>query len=269
MDLCSGSADCLTCRIKKVFMSKQVFSIQRFSALALFAILAFAVSSATAQNSTTAPPNFHSPAAALTPAEASPVVSHPATTGPINHNYTLKKVDGTLNILVDPDGTWNFSGNTKSFPGKDYDVTLALKNSTGAVVLFHYVGDASHGIQFSKQGKNEILKENFASFASSHKSAWEYRLHENAAGKRAAYEAREKKREELKKAEEEAKKRHDEKVAAEKKAELKAEEQAELKWEEQHQAQQQQQSSGGGGGSSVGSVLSTIGSVAGAVLSFL
>ena len=240
-------------------MSKHISGITRYSALALSAILVFAVSSATAQNSPTT--------TAAAPAEASPVVSHPAAPGPISHNYTLKKIDGTLNILVDPDGTWNFSGNTKSFPGKDFDVTLALKNSTGAVILFHYIGDASHGIQFSKQGKNEILKENFASFASSHKSAWEYRLYESAAGKKQLYEERVKKREELRKAEEEARKRHDEKVAAEKRAELKAEEQAELKWEQQHQAQQQQSS--GGGGTSVGSVLSTIGSVAGAVLSFL
>ena len=240
-------------------MSKHISGITRYSALALSAILVFAVSSATAQNSPTT--------TAAAPAEASPVVSHPAAPGPISHNYTLKKIDGTLNILVDPDGTWNFSGNTKSFPGKDFDVTLALKNSTGAVVLFQYVGDASHGIQFSKQGQNQILKENFASFASSHKSAWEYRLYESAAGKKQLYEERVKKREELRKAEEEARKRHDEKVAAEKRAELKAEEQAELKWEQQHQAQQQQSS--GGGGTSVGSVLSTIGSVAGAVLSFL
>jgi len=236
-------------------MSKVIPAVQRYSALALIAILAIAVSSAMAQTST------------ATPAEASPVVSHPATTGPISHNYTLKKVDGTLNILVDPDGNWNFSGNTKAFPGKDFDVTLALKNSTGAVVLFQYIGDASHGIQFSKQGKNDILKENFASFASSHKSAWEYRLYESTAGKRALYEAREKKKEEIRKAEEEARKRHDEKVAAEKKDELKAEEQAELKWEQQQQAQQKQQS--GGGGSSVGSVLSTIGGAIGSVLSVL
>lgn len=246
-------------------MSKVIPANKRCSALALFAILVFAVSSATAQTSPRPP--------AATPAEASPVASHPATTGPISHNFILKKVDGTLNILVDPDGTWNFSGNTKAFPGKDFDVTLALKNSTGAVVLFQYVGDATHGIQFSKQGQNQILKENFASFASSHKSAWEYRLYENAAGKRQLYEERLRKREELRKAEEEARKRHDEKVAAEKRKELKDEEQAELKWEEQYQAQhpqqQQQQSSGGGGGSTVGSVLSTIGSVAGAVLSFL
>jgi hypothetical protein len=247
-------------------MSKEVRVIQRFSALALVAILVIAASSVMAQSST----KPSSTTAAAAPAEASPVVSHPATTGPISHNYTLKKVDGTLNILVDPDGTWNFSGNTKAFPGKDFDVTLALKNTTGAVVLFQYIGDASHGIQFSKQGKNDILEENFASFAKSHKSAWEYRLYESTAGKRALYEAREKKKEEIRKAEEEAKKRHDEKVAAEKKAELKAEEQAELKWEQQQQAQQQQQQQqSSGGGSSIGSVLGTIGSVAGAVLSFL
>ena len=238
-------------------MSRHISVFKQCSALALFAVLVFAVSAATAQTS---------PAAtAAAPAEASPVVSHPATTGPISHNFTLKKVDGTLNILVDPDGTWNFSGSTKAFPGKDFDVSLALKNSTGAVVLFQYIGDASHGIQFSKQGKNDILKENFASFASSHKSAWEYRLYESAAGKRALYEAREKKKEELRKAEEEARKKHDEQLAAEKKAELKAEEQAEMKWENQ----QKQQSGGGGGGTSVGSVLGTIGSVVGSVLSFL
>jgi hypothetical protein len=239
-------------------MTKHISGITRYGALALVAILAFAVSSAMAQ---TAP--------ATLPAEASPVVSHPATSGPISHNYTLKKVDGTLNILVDPDGTWNFSGNTKAFPGKDFDVTLALKNTDGAVVLFQYVGDATHGIQFSKQGQNDILKENFASFAKSHKSAWEYRIYENAAGKRQLYEERLRKREELLKAEKEARKRHDEQVAAEKRKELKAEEQAELKWEQQQQAQQHQQQSSGGGGTSVGSVLSTIGSVAGAILSFL
>jgi hypothetical protein len=246
-------------------MSKVIPAVQRFSALALVAILVLVVSSATAQISTKPPATT---AAAAAPAEASPVVSHPASAGPISHNYTLKKIDGTLNILVDPDGTWNFSGNTKAFPGKDFDVTLALKNTDGAVVLFQYVGDATHGIQFSKQGQNEILKENFASFAKSHKSAWEYRLYENAAGKRQLYEERLRKREELLKAEQEARKRHDEQVAAEKRKELKAEEQAELKWEQQQEAQKQQQSSGGGG-SSVGSVLSTIGSVAGAVLSFL
>jgi hypothetical protein len=242
-------------------MSQQ-FTIKRFSALALIAILAFAVSSAMAQTSPTS--------TAAAPAETSPVVSHPATTGPISHNYTLRKIDGTINILVDPDGTWNFSGSTsKGFSGKDLDITLALKNSTGAVILFQWVGDASRPVQFSKQGQNQILKENFASFASSHKSAWSWHLYESTAGKRAEYEARERKREEIRKAEEEARKRHDEKVAAEKRKELRDEEQAELKWEQQQQAQQQQQSSGGGGGSSIGSVLGTIGSVAGAVLSFL
>ena len=92
-------------------MSMHITIIKRSSALALFVILAFTVSSAMAQTS---------PAAtAAAPAEGSPVVSHPATTGPISHNYTLKKVDGTLNILVNSDGTWNFSDSTsKAFRAK-------------------------------------------------------------------------------------------------------------------------------------------------------
>jgi len=231
-------------------MSKVIPAFRRYCALALIAFLAIAVSSAMAQVSTNPP----IATVAATPAEASPVVSHPATSGPISHNYTLKNVDGKLNILVDRDGTWNFSGSAKAFPYKDFDVTLALKNTDGAVVLFQYVGDATHGIEFSKQGKNDILKENFASFAKSHKSAWEYRLYENAAGKRRLYEERLKKMEELKKEEEEARKLQNEALAEEKKAALKAEEQAELKQS---------------GGSSASSVLNTIGSVASAVLWFL
>ena len=122
-------------------MKKHISDIKRFSVLALFAILAFAVSSATAQTSHAAP------------AETSPELTQHATTGPISHTFTLTKIDGTLNILVNPDGTWNFSGSSpRKFQNKDFDVTLALKNSSGAIILFEWSGDASHGIQFSKEG---------------------------------------------------------------------------------------------------------------------
>jgi hypothetical protein len=226
--------------------------------LCAIAVLAFGVSTAFAQAA---------PAASGAPMEASPVVSHPAVSGPISHNYKLTKIDGTINVLVNPDGTWLFSGSSrKSLPGKDIDISLALKNTTGATIVLQWVGDASHGFEFSKQGTNVILKDDFSTFASSHKSAWEYRVYESAAGRRQEYEAQLRKREQLLKEQEEAKKRHDEKVAAEKKAALKKEEQEQLAQEKAKQAQQQ---SSGGGGSSVGSVLSTIGSIAGAVLAFL
>jgi hypothetical protein len=168
-------------------MSKQVYGIKRLSALALCTILAFAVSSAMAQTS---------PAA---PAETSPLLIQPATPGPISHTFTLSKIDGKLNILVNSDGKWLFSGSSpKKFPDKDFDVSLALKNKSGAIILFEWCGNASNGIQFSKEGTSQILKDNFASFASGHHMAWDYRFSETAAGRAKLYEERMKKKEALK-----------------------------------------------------------------------
>jgi hypothetical protein len=168
-------------------MSKQIFGIKRLSALALCTILAFAVSSAMAQTS---------PA---TPAETSPLLTQPATPGPISHTFTLSKIDGKLNILVNSDGKWLFSGSSpKKFPDKDFDVSLALKNKSGAIILFEWAGNASNGIQFSKEGTSQILKDNFASFASGHHMAWDYRFSETAAGRAKLYEERMKKKAALK-----------------------------------------------------------------------
>ena len=227
--------------------------IRRHCALALSAILAFTVSAAMAQTPTTAPQ------------ETSPVITNPPSPGPISHNYTLPKINGTLNITINPDGTYDFSGTGKAFMHKDYDVSLALRNPMGEMVIFQYVGDASNGIQFSKQGHDTILKDNFASFAKGHSSSWAYRFSEDKEGRALAYEARMKKLEAMRKEEEEAKKKHDEKVTAEKKAAREKEEQTQIA-AEQARARQQ---SGGGGGSSVLKTVGTIAGIAGAVLSFL
>ncbi len=256
----ASSASCLPYRIKEVTMSKHISAIRRFSALALFAILAFAVSSTMAQAPTTT--------AATTPTETSPVLTNPPVQGPISHNYKLSKINGTLNITINSDGTWDFSGTGKAFLHKDYDVSLALKNKKGEMVLFQYIGDASHGIQFSKQGQTTVLKDNFASFAKGYSSSWSYRFSEDKEGRALAYEARMKKLEALRREEEEARKRHDEKVAAEKKAAREREEQQQVAAEQAQQRAAQQKSSGGGG-SSIGSVLGAIGGVAAGILSFL
>jgi hypothetical protein len=206
-----------TMKSKENIVSKQITVIKRISALALVAVLAFAAQQTMAQNST------------ATPAETSPMLTQQATSGPISHTFTMKKIDGTLNLLVDQDGTWNFSGSSpKKFSGKDFDVTLALKNSTGAIILFEWSGDASNGIEFSKQGKNSVLKENFASFAAGHKMSWDYRFSESAAGRAKLYAERQAKKEKLEREKQAAKKAHDEKLAKEKAAELKTEEQEEL-----------------------------------------
>ncbi len=259
----ASSASCLPYRIKEVTMSKHISAIRRFSALALFAILAFAVSSTMSQ----APTTTAATTPAMTPVETTPVQTQPATPGPISHNFHLNKINGTLNVTVNSDGTWDFSGTGKALPHKEYDVSVALKNKAGEMILFQYIGDATHGIQFSKQGQDTILKDNFASFAAGHKFACSYRFSEDKEGRALAYEARMKKLEALRREEEEARKRHDEKVAAEKKAAREKQQQIDAEREQQQLAQQK--SSGGGGGSSVGSVLGAIGGVAAGILSFL
>jgi hypothetical protein len=198
--------------------------------------------------------------------EACPLMHAPPTTGPIAINWAFKKGQGSTNLTVNPDGTYVFSGQYPGKkPNKDFDIALALKASTGAILLFHYVGDAANGAQWSNQGQSDILKDDFAQFAG--KTDWtaEYHFSESGAGKRAEYEARKRKLEDLRKAEEEARRKKDLKLAEEKKAERRREEQAELAQERQIA----QQHSGGGGGSSVvstiGDVCSGIASVAGDV----
>jgi hypothetical protein len=247
-------------QIEEEYMSKHISVLTRCSALALFAILAFAVSSATAQTSPAAP--------AAAPAEASPAQSAPATTGPISHNIKLNKINGNINIMVNSDGTWLFSGTAKAEKNKDYDVSLALRAKTGAIFVFHWVGDAAHPVEFSKSGQSSILKEDFSDFQKGHHYAWTYRYYESAAGKKAQYEERQRKREQLAREEKEAREKHEAKLEAEKKAEQKREAQKELA-EERQQASQQKSSGGGGGGigSTIDSVVNTVGSVVSGVTS--
>jgi hypothetical protein len=212
------------------------------------------------------------------PAAAAPVISETAPvaqatstpTQPIAINWNMHKVNGKVNVTVNPDGTWIFSGGFKDKkPLDDWDISFALKSTTGAIYIFHYEGNAADGIEFSKTGQSAILKDDFASF-SHHKWSAVYTFHPNAAGRRAHYEAEEKNKEEIRKAEAEARKRHDEKVVAEKRAEQKAEANAEAQWEEQYAKQHPSSSGGSGGGgflSTIGSVASTVGGVIGDIAS--
>jgi hypothetical protein len=198
-----------------------------------------------------------------TPASENSELHHSsAPSGPIVVKWQFKKGTGEMNLMVNPDGTYLFSGTNKDRkPGKDFDIALALKSSDGGIILFHYVGDASNGVEWSKQGHSEILKDDFATFAKRHDWFAKYHFFESAAGKKAEYEARERKREELKKAEEEARKRKDEAEAKRKR-----EERQKLDREEAQQAAQHQNNGGGGGSSvvsTIGDVINGIGSVAG------
>src|SRR5580658_3239262 len=58
-----------------------------------------------------------------------------APTGPIAINWTFHKGAGSANLTVNSDGTYLFSGQyTGHKPNKDFDIALALKASTGALL---------------------------------------------------------------------------------------------------------------------------------------
>ena len=194
--------------------------------------------------------------------ETTPVQHKAASTGPITDNWKFKRGEGNANLMVNPDGTYLFSGqyNVKK-PGRDFDIAFGLKTRSGAVVVFRYAGDDANGVEWSKQGRSDILKDDFKMFASSHDWAASYHLPLNSEGRAKLYREEERKREELKRKEEEARRRHAEQEAAA----ARREQQEELARERQEEAQR----SSSGGGSSVGSVLGTIGTVVGSILAFL
>jgi hypothetical protein len=190
-------------------------------------------------------------------AESSPVEHLAATTGPININRKLKKLNGKFNLLVSADGTYAFSGEfPDKKPGLDWDITVGLRSNLGAVILFDYVGNAANGVEFSKQGQSGVLKDNFASFSGPHDITWNYCFHLSSQGREKRYREEERKREELRREEEEARKRHDEKLAAQKREEQKKLAQQELAQE--RGAAQSQQASNGGSGSGFDSTVSGI-----------
>lgn len=187
-------------------------------------------------------------------------------TNPIVINWRMRKLDGNVNLTVNPDGTWLFSGGFKDHKrDQDWDITFALKDRSGAIFLFHYEGDASQGVQFSKQGESPILKDDFKSFEH-YTWAASAGFHLSAAGRKARWEAQQRKFERIQKEELEARKRHDEQLMAEKEREERAEAQAEAQWEENFARQHQGGGPSSGGGSNFGSdVVNTVGDVVGTV----
>jgi len=257
-------------------MSKHFTAIKGFPLLAVLAVAVLIANVAFAQ----APAGTGTPAAGTpAPTEATPATTPPPTppTKPIVVNWKLHKLNGNVNVTINPDGSSDFSGGFKDKkPGDDWDITIAVKSTTGAIIVFHYEGDAANGIQFSKTGSSAFLKDDFSSFASKHTWSGVYRFHLNAAGRKKHYEEVEARRKKLHEEAEEAIKKHDEKLLKQKEAEEKAEAQAEAKWEEnyeqQHPSSAPPSGGGGGGGSSIGSTISsavnTVGGVIGDIGSF-
>ncbi len=212
--------------------------------------------------------------------EVSPVTPTPpaATPAPLVVNWQFKH-GGNMNLTVNPDGRYVFSGTNNTHKrNKDFDISLALKASTGAITLFRFTGDAANGAQWSKQGQSSFLSDDFAMFAGNVRWHAAYHFSESAAGKRAEYEARELKREEAWRNYEDAKKRKDAKLEAENKAlldQLKHEEatrivqaqprgvQAQPSGPQAQPSAPQAQPSGGGVGGIVSSAMSAVGGLVG------
>jgi hypothetical protein len=209
------------------------------------------------------------PAAGDTNTENNPVQTlATAPAGPIAVNWTFHKGTGSANLTVNSDGTYLFSGQyTGHKANKDFDIVLALKASTGALLFFHFTGDAGNGVQWSKQGQSYILRDDFAQFANHPSWTAEYHFSETAEGRRKQYEAREKKREEIRKKEEEAERRHDKKVEDEQKA-LRHQLEVEELQIEQLAAQQHQGSTSSAFGDVINAVVGgPIGAIGGALAS--
>jgi Skp family chaperone for outer membrane proteins len=202
------------------------------------------------------------PASAPAPTESSGALTINAAPGPILVNLSFKKIHGTATLTINPDGSYLFSGSASDKkPNRDFSLAVALKSKAG-ILLFHYVGNAANGIQWSEQGQSTALKDDFAIFAGSHQESWSYTFPLSALGREKLYQEQKAKREKIRQEEEAARKRHDEAVAAQKKEELKKEEQREVQ-EQIAQAQQQQH---GGGGSNVASDIESAASTVGSVV---
>ena len=131
------------------------------------------------------PGTVRSPIIAV-PVETIPIHHAVHSTGPIVVNWRFKK-PGFANLVVNPDGTYLFSGIYKQKPsGYVFTINVTLKSSLGGFVVFHYHGGASPRVQWqwSEQGKSAFLKDQFKTF---NKYDWggSYHLYQTAAAREA------------------------------------------------------------------------------------
>jgi hypothetical protein len=126
--------------------------------------------------------------------------------GPIVENYKIvehvilkdgKKgeyIMGTANVTVNPNGSWNFSGQMNPYPGEtvrgltperptqeicmvegpdvELNILFALKSSEGIVIAFKHAAalgkENPQSYSWETQGNNNTIKENFKAFAKKH-----------------------------------------------------------------------------------------------------
>ena len=152
--------------------------MKRLRIAALLAVWGFLAGSAFAAPP---PPGAVPSPATLAVTERLPVQHAPAAKGPIVVNWRFKNKSGSVNLTVNPDGTYLFSG-TYNRPQQyqDLDVVLALKNHLGGAFVFEEVvpiGAMPHGgLRWSKTGREAVLKDDYKTFGAGHDWAGYYRL---------------------------------------------------------------------------------------------
>lgn len=142
--------------------------------LILCVLIGFSVSLATAG----VPPQDLPSSVRAAVVETSGVRHASASNGPIVVNWKFRNKTGFANLTVNADGTYLYSGNYKrTVPTKDIDVVIALKSNLGGLILFNYVGNVSNGgVQWNKEGKSDILRDNFKTFVGKHDWSGSYRF---------------------------------------------------------------------------------------------
>ena len=172
--------------------------------------------------------------------------------------YESKERKGEVNLTVNSDGSWNFSGTFPAIPDHDVDIVMGIKSKQGSIVLFRFAGGIDNGAQFNKTGTSQTLKDNFQAFED-HKWYANYRTPLSKEGIAKRYEERKKKKEEMKD-EERAKDEAKEKKQAARQA-------AEAARQRSRQQQGGGRSNGGGGiGGAISSAVSTVGDVTNTLL---
>jgi hypothetical protein len=215
------------------------------------------------------------------PAEGSGLKHEVTQSGPIVHNWNFKvghnkskdiggveyeaeAKKGNINLTVNSDGSWNFSGTFPAETGHDVDIVMGLKSSQGSIILFRFAGSIDNGAQFNKTGTSQTLKDNFQAFQD-HSWYANYRTPLNSEGIAKKYEARKKKKEQMQ--EEDRKKEEDKERKEAAKDAVKA-----YKWRQQQQGGQnngggnQNNGGGGDGGGVVGKAISAVGDVTNTLL---
>lgn len=108
--------------------------------------------------------------------EATPENPVPAGKGrSIKVNWTFKSGKGSAHLLVDSNGSYQFSGNYEpESKGKYLEAVIVVfekgsPNLSAAAMLFQYLGNASAGnVKWSRKGENSAIGSDFQIYKKGH-----------------------------------------------------------------------------------------------------